>query len=128
MHRWTAPCGRGSGRDQIKTRPEPRPEGAVLSRIKFAQIAASVGFRDLRDLLWRAFADDVPTAIDAFGTQIDHPIGSTDYFEVVLDDQDARAGSQQALERIQKLGYIVKVETGGRLVEDVKRSFAGRLR
>src|ERR1700675_4540125 len=51
----------------------------VLSRVRVFQ---------LRDRFGRPEADEVPTAISAFRTEIDDPVGGLDDFKIVLDDDD----------------------------------------
>src|SRR6187399_438355 len=88
------------------------------------------GVRTLRfhDLLGRALSDDATPAASAFRTEIDDPVGAPDDFKVVLNDEDARAGAEKSLKRIEEFGDVVKVQAGGGLVEDVERAFAGGLR
>jgi len=45
-----------------------------------------------------------------------------------LDDQDAAAVVDQALESLQQLGDVVEMQAGGGLVENVQRARAGGLR
>src|ERR1700674_4233656 len=51
----------------------------VLSRVRVLQ---------LRNRLRRTEADEVPTAIAAFRTEVDHPVSRLDDFEIVLNDDD----------------------------------------
>src|SRR5579872_1213833 len=39
----------------------------------------------LDDIFRRTPGDDFAAAVAAFGTQIDHPVGGLDHFEIVLD-------------------------------------------
>ena len=67
----------------------------------------------------RSFGDDFATAVTTFRTEIDHPVGAADHVQVVLDDQDASAVLDEAVESCQELGNIVEMQTRGRLVENV---------
>src|SRR5579864_2991010 len=50
------------------------------------QIFASIRFRSLGDLLGRAFGDDAAAAVASLRTQVDHPIGAANHFQIVLDN------------------------------------------
>ena len=69
-----------------------------------------------------------PPRVAALGAQVDHPVGAADHVQIVLDDQDAAAVFDQALEGRQQLGDVVEVQAGGGLVEDEQRAVAGGLR
>src|SRR5579872_3302212 len=51
------------------------------------EISASIRLRNFRNLFGRAFGDDAAAAVAALGTQIDHPVGAPDHFQIVLDYQ-----------------------------------------
>src|SRR5690606_3163897 len=53
--------------------------------------------------------------------QVDDPVGTLDDIEVVLDDQDGVAQIDEAVNDGQQLADVVKVQPGGRLVQDVER-------
>lgn len=89
--------------------------------------AAGVGFRDGDDVLWTAFGDDATAAVAAFGAEIDDPIGGFDDVHVVLDQEDAAAVFNEALEAGEKLADVVEVEPGGGFVKDEKGFGAGGL-
>ena len=80
------------------------------------------------NLLGRTHGDDLTSARSAFGPEIDHPIGSLDDFEVMLDDQQTAAVLDQPLQRGEQLGDVVEVQPGRGLVEDVQCALAGSLR
>jgi hypothetical protein len=54
----------------------------------------------------------------AFWAEIENPVGIADDVEVVLDDDDGVAEVGEAVENLEKLADIVKVEAGGGLVEE----------
>ena len=65
--------------------------------------------------------DDRTATRTALGAQVDHPVGRLDHVQVVLDDDDRIAFVTQPVQHLQKLCDIVKVQSGGRLIEDVRR-------
>ena len=75
----------------------------------FFQVPPGVGIARSRNLLRRAFGDDLAAALAAFRSQIDHPVRAADHIQVVLDDQDAAAILDQPLERAKELGDVVEV-------------------
>ncbi len=72
-------------------------------------------------LLRRALGDDAPAAGATFGAEVDHPVGLGDHVQVVLDDDDAVAGVDQAVQHANKLLDVGHVQPHGRLFEDVER-------
>ena len=61
----------------------------------------------------RAFGDDASARVAAFGAEVNDPIGAANHFEIVFDDQDAAAQSQQPFKRIEKFRNVVEVQAGG---------------
>ena len=59
---------------------------------------------------------------------IDDPVGGRDDVEVVLDHQDGMTLIGEALKNGEELSYVVEVETGRGLVEDVQRVTGSPLR
>src|SRR5580698_2728350 len=82
-----------------------------------------VGLRVARDLFGRAGRDDLAALVATLGTEIDEPVGRLDHVEIMLDDDERRAGVEKFAKRSQKFGDVVEVQAGGRLVEDVKDFF-----
>src|SRR5277367_1057579 len=78
----------------------------------FLQVSSSVGIPGCRNLIGSALGHDLPAALAALGSQIDHPIGAADHIQVVLDDQDAAAALDQSLKRFEQLGDVVEVQAG----------------
>src|ERR1700733_1393925 len=74
------------------------------------------------DFLGRALSDDLATAIAALRPEIDQVVGSFDDVEVVLDHNYRVARVCQTAEHAEQPLDVVEVQTGGRLVEDVKRA------
>src|ERR1700683_3383791 len=64
----------------------------------FFQVSPSVGIPSRRNLLGSALGHDLATAVATLRSQVDHPIGAANHIQVVLDDQDASAVLDQALE------------------------------
>ena len=84
---------------------------------------AGMRLRVARDLFRRAGGDDLAALIAAFRAEVDQPIGGLDDVEIVLDDDERRAGFEKFAESGEELGDVVEVETGGRLVENVEDFF-----
>ena len=50
-----------------------------------------MAFRDGRQVFRRAFRNDAPSFVAAFGAEVDNPIRAPDYVEVVFDDDQGVA-------------------------------------
>src|SRR5271163_5328042 len=81
--------------------------------------------RYLRNLLGRALRHDIAATVATLRSEVDDVVGGLNHFEVVLDDDNRIASVGQATEHREQLLYVVEVQPGGRLIEDVKRA-AGR--
>ena len=57
----------------------------------------------------------------AVGAEIEHPVGSLDDFEIMLDHDHGVAGLDQAMQHFEQLAHVLEMQAGGRLVEDVER-------
>ena len=79
----------------------------------------------LAQVFGSAFGHDQAAALAAFGAEVDEPVGRSDDVEVVLDDHQRVAGLQQAAQAAHELGDVIEVQTGGGLVEQKQRAFAG---
>src|SRR5882757_6500711 len=77
------------------------------------------------DLFGGAGGDDLAAAATALGAHVDDPVGGFDDVEIVLDDEEGAAAFDELAEGGEEFGYIVEVEAGGGLVEDVKGAAAG---
>ncbi len=62
----------------------------------------------------------VPPSSPPSGPEIDDPIGIADDIQIMLDDEHRIPQIDQPLQHIEKLAYIVKVQAGRRLVEQIK--------
>src|SRR5574337_13533 len=83
---------------------------------------AREGFLGARHVFGFALGDDAPARFAAFRPQVDNPICLFGDVEVVLDDDDGVAKVCQAIEHREQLLYVVEVQAGRGLVEDVERA------
>src|SRR5580700_1511718 len=81
---------------------------------------AGVGFFGAGDLFGRALGDDAAAAFAAFGAEVDDPVGLFDDVEVMLDDQDGVAESDEALEDVEKFANVIEMQPRCGFVEDVE--------
>jgi hypothetical protein len=88
------------------------------------QPVAGVGVRIGGDLFGGAYGYDLAAPAAAFWTHVDDPVGGFDDVEIVLDDQERAASLDEFAEGREEFGYVVEVEAGGRLVEDVEGAAA----
>ena len=79
-------------------------------------------FFHARHLLRRALRDHAAAIVAAFGPEIDDPVGLLDYVEMVLDDQHGIAERDEAVEHVEKFFYVVEVQAGRGLVENIQRA------
>ncbi len=70
---------------------------------------------------------DLAAAAAALGAHVDDPIGGFDDVEVMLDDKEGAAAVDEFAEGGEELSYVVEVEAGGGLVEDVEGAAASFL-
>ena len=85
-------------------------------------MAASV----LCHLLGCPYCHDSPAFVPPLGPKVDDPIGALDHIEVVLDDQQCVPLVGKSLQHPDKFINVFKVQAGGRLVKDVKRTRGSR--
>src|SRR5260370_18678303 len=74
------------------------------------------------DELGWALSDDAAAAFDAFGAEVDDPVGLLDDVEVVLDDEYGIGEIDEGLQDVEKFSNVVKVAAGSGLVQDVERA------
>ncbi len=79
------------------------------------------------DLLWRPGRHHLPALRTALRPQIDHPVRRLDHVEVVLDHHQRPPAVDQLAKRHQQLSYIVEMQPGGRLVQDVQHPASAAL-
>jgi len=72
------------------------------------------------DLFRGALGDDAAAAFAAFGTEVDDPVGLFDDVEMMFDDQDGVAKSNETLEDVEELADVVEMQAGSGFVEDVE--------
>src|ERR1035437_4635311 len=90
--------------------------GGVIAFEKLAGVGAGSG----GNLCRAALADDAATVFAALGAEVENPVGVTDYVQVVFDDDDRVAQVGEPVEDFEQLAHVVKVQTGGGLVEQIK--------
>src|SRR5277367_1601395 len=83
---------------------------------------AGVGFFRARNLFGGPLRDDAAAFFAAFGAKINDPVRLFDDVEIMFDDQDGVAESDEAVEHVEKFFDVVKMQAGGGLVEDVERA------
>ena len=68
-----------------------------------------------------ALEDDSAAVVAGARAEVDDPVGARHHRLMVCDHDDRFAGVDEAVEQAEELLDVGKVETGGRLVEDVDR-------
>ena len=83
---------------------------------------------------WGAGGENLTALATAFGTDVDYPVGLTDYVEIVLDDNHRVATVNELLQHLHKYADILEVQASGGLVENIHglagialRQFGGQL-
>src|SRR5262245_41388461 len=66
-----------------------------------------------------ATCDDCPTTCTTLGAKIDHPIGTFDDLEVMLNDNERIAGVAELHEHFEQCVDVGKMKASSRLVEDI---------
>jgi len=85
------------------------------------KVLRGIGPFGLHDLFRRTFGNDLPAPHAAFGPEVDDPVGRLDHIEVVFDHHDRIALIDQAVEHFEEFADILKMQAGGRFIEDVER-------
>jgi hypothetical protein len=73
------------------------------------------------DFLGCSGGNNLPALVACVGAEVYDPIGGFHDLQVVLDDEHRVAGVHQALEDFEQHADIVKVQAGGRFVEEEER-------
>src|SRR3982750_1626895 len=89
----------------------------------FAQKAPSMRFLYLGHFLGGAGRDYESATSTGFGTEVDHPVGAFDHFEIVLDDEQRIPLLHESVENFYEQCHVVEMEAGRRLVENQQRLF-----
>ena len=81
------------------------------------QETACVTGLTLRNFLRRSDNDDLSAAVASFRAEVNHPIGTFDDIEIVLDNNNGMAGVDEALENLQQHAHVVEVQASRGFVE-----------
>ena len=81
------------------------------------QVLAGVGGGFRGDGFRRALRDNAPALIAAFGSEIDDPIGGFDNVQIVFDHHHRIAMVTQAVEHLQQLIHVVKMQARGGFIQ-----------
>ena len=101
----------------LPRRPPPVGDGDALAA---GQIAAGEGALLGGHLPWPARDQHPASAVARPGAEVDDDVGLAHGLLVVLDDDDGVAHVAQALEGLEQLLVVPRMEADGRLVEDVE--------
>ena len=109
---------------------DPGTGPAAFSRQRSAgedllHVLAGEAIADPGQLFRRAFGDDRAAAKTTLGSEVDDVVGGLDHVEVVLDDDHRIAALDQRMQDAQQAVDVFKVQTGGRLVQDIERAARG---
>ena len=77
--------------------------------------------RTCRHLFRRPLNHDVPTAIAAFWSEINHPVRHLDHVEIVFDDQQRIPRRAQLEENFQQLRHVMEMQTRRRFIQNVAK-------
>ena len=90
----------------------------------FAQSARGVRAGVLAHLFGMPLDHHTTAGVTALGPQVNQPVTGADHIEVVFDDDERMPGFEQAAQSAHEFGNVVKVQTGGGLVEQKPGAFA----
>src|SRR5260221_1801051 len=96
----------------------PRSESLTQKR-------SGVRTGDLGHPLRWALRDEQASVYTSLGAQIDYVVGGLDPLQIVFNHQHAVSALNQLIEHGQKRWNVVKMQSGGRLVENQKRMPVG---
>ena len=77
---------------------------------------------DPRNGFRRSNCNDLPAFVARLRPQVDHPVGTFDHFEIVLDHDQRIPALHQSLKQPHQDGDIVEMQSSRRLVENEKTS------
>src|SRR6266550_3069081 len=92
------------------------------------EIAPGGGIAAASDVLRGSLRHPPPTRVTGSRSQLDHPVGSLDDVQMVLDHQHGVAGVDQPVEHAAQRSDVVEVQSRRRLVEDVELAPGAALR
>src|SRR4051812_40200274 len=68
----------------------------------------------------RSGGDEISSALPAFGTEINQPVGGFNDIEIMLNDHDGVSCVDEPLQHRQKFLDVVKMQSRGRFVENIE--------
>ena len=83
------------------------------------QCSARVACRVVAQIFRRHSRDDAPAFVSSFRTEVDNPVCSGNYIEIVFDCQNRMSHPNQATEDLQKLLDVVEMKSCRRFVKNV---------
>src|SRR5277367_1613022 len=83
---------------------------------------SGIGFFCARNLFGGALRDDAAAFFAAFRAKINDPVRLFDDVEIMFDDQDGVAESDEAVQHVEKFFDVVEMQAGGGLVENIERA------
>ena len=69
--------------------------------------------------------NDFSSPAATFRSQVNDPIGSFDHVKVMFDDEEGIARGPQFEEHFQQLGHVMEMQSGRRLIQNVKGPAGG---
>jgi len=87
-------------------------------RQNLAQESAGVAGWARDNVFGCAVRNDVTATVPGLGPEINDPIGTFDDVEVVLDNEHRMTGIDETLKSFQQNADVVKVQAGGRFIEE----------
>src|SRR3954471_2841104 len=79
-------------------------------------------------VLWRPPGHDLAARAAPLRPHINDPISRLDDVQIVFDDHDGIALVAQPMQDVEQLRYVVEMQPGRRLIEDVQRPSGRTLR
>src|SRR5699024_8734243 len=91
------------------------------------KVLPCMAFVHFGNLFGRAGTNNLSAGKAAFRTNVNNMVSAFNDIQVVFDDDDRMAAVDQLFERIQQLSYILEMQSGSGLIEEIERMIAGRL-